>query len=132
MRTQSVKTTIEYAGRVLLAPGDILIGETFSGERNYTTEATQLALSQSPLLENHGNASGSQSFTICKDFDTFELLLDYLFGLQTFADDNPLGELTISSGNLQKTFAAGLTSFRYEVTLVACYRLAASFDFLIK
>lgn len=132
MRTQSTTTIITYAGRILLAPGDMLSGETFSGERNYTTTATQLVLSDSPALDNYGNASGTQAFTISRDFDSFERLLEYLLEMQNFTDSHQTGVLTITAGNVSKTVDAGLTNFRYEVSLVASFRLELSFEFLLK
>lgn len=131
MRTQSKTTTITYAGRVILAPGDMLSGETFSGERNYTTSATPLVMSERPAIDNYGNATGSQSFTICRDFDSFELLLEHLLELQNFADANQTGDLIITSGAVSKTVEAGLTNFRYEVSLAASYRLSVGYDFLL-
>lgn len=131
MRTQSKTTTITYADRAILALGDMLDGESFSGERNYTTTTTPLVMSSAPALDNYGNATGRQEFTISRDFDSFEELLEYLLDAQNFADEHQTGSLTISVGNVSKTSSAGLSSLRHEITLVASYRLALTWDFLL-
>jgi hypothetical protein len=131
MRTQSKTTTITYAGRAIVDLGDTLDGESFSGERTYTTTTTPLVMSAAPALDNYGNASGRQEFTVSRDFATFEDLLEYLLEAQNFADDNQTGRLSITVGSVNKTVSAGLASLRYEITLVASFRLALTWDFLL-
>lgn len=130
MRIQSKTTTVKYAGRFILVPGDTLNGEAFSGTRNYTTSTTALVMSESPALDNYGNAEGTQSLSISRDFGTFEELLTYLLQTQDFADKNQRGDLTITSGEATKTVAAGLTSLSHEISLAASYRLTLTWEFV--
>ena len=132
MRLKSKKTTIEYAGRVLVGPGDYFDGESISGERTYTTTGVSLVMSASPSIENYGNASGSQTFSTSRDFDDFEALMRYLLDVTSFADNNPKGDLLISVGDAGKAYDAGLVSLNYEITLVASCRLLLTWEFLLK
>lgn len=134
-RFKSQKTTINYAGRDLLAPGGKFAdsGELFNIERQYTTQVVQAVGATSPVLDNFGNAQGAQTFSVSEDFRTVEGALMRAEELQRFCDATPLGTLVYQSGDRQFIMQAGLTGFRAAMTFPPrLVRMTFTYSFLTR
>lgn len=131
MKIKSTKTTIEYAGRMLIQPGGFFGEEAVSDTLETTAQTVDLVNSPFKRLEEYQNVSVSRSFTIIRDYDSVEAAFVDKLEAETHAGRNSKGELTISVGSTTKKYDACLKQLDSNVSLhVNGIRLTLSYSFI--
>lgn len=129
MKIKSTKTTIEYAGRILVSPGGYFNGEAVSDTLTTSAQAISLVNAKYKFLEQYKNASVSRVISTVADFSDVESALLYKLAAEDHAATNQVGELTITIGETQRTYKAALTQLDASISLApASVRVVLSYD----
>lgn len=130
MKLKSQKTTIEYAGRMLIQPGGAFDGDAISDSIETTANAIELVNSPYKQLEHYHNISASRSFSVVHDFDDAETAVLFKLEVEQFVVENPTGDLLIKVGDTVKTYEAALSQVGASVSLApSSVRLVLRWDF---
>lgn len=117
MKIKSTKTTIEYAGWMVILPSGAFDGEAISDTLDTTANAIELVNAPYKKMEHYYNISASRSYSVVHDFDSVEDALAYKVAAEDHATANPVGDLTIKIGDTVRTYEAALTQVGASVSL---------------
>lgn len=131
MRIKSSKTTIEYAGRILVQPGGYFDGDAISDTLSTSAQAVALVKAPFKRMEQSANASVDRSFSFVSDFDSVEAAIQYKLEAEEHGAANMNGELTMSIGeNMLRTYEAALNSLDASISLSpSSVRVVLRYDF---
>ena len=131
MRIKSTKTTIEYAGRILVQPGGYFDGDAISDTLSTSAQAVALVKAPFKRMEQSANASVDRSFSFVSDFDSVEAAIQYKLEAEEHGAANMNGELTMSIGeNMLRTYEAALNSLDASISLSpSSVRVVLRYDF---
>ena len=131
MRIKSTKTTIEYAGRILMQPGGYFDGDAISDTLSTSAQAVALVKAPFKRMEQSANASVDRSFSFVRDFDSVEAAIQYKLEAEEHGAANMNGELTMSIGeNMLRTYEAALNSLDASISLSpSSVRVVLKYDF---
>lgn len=131
MRIKSTKTTIEYAGRILIQPGQHFDGDAISDSLETTAGSIDLVGGYYARIESNLNNKASRNFSFARDFDNVEDAVLFKLDAEEHAAANQTGLLTIQVGETLRTYKAGLTQLDSDVTLQAnSVRLVLRYAFI--
>jgi hypothetical protein len=131
MKIKSTKTTIEYEGRILVAPGGYFDGDAISDSLSTSAQSINLVGSPYKHLEQYKNASVSRSISTVADFSDVESALKYKLGAEDHAALSMVGNLTIDVGDTQRTYKAALTQLDSSISLSPnSVRVVLRYDFI--
>jgi hypothetical protein len=132
MKIKSTKTTIEYAGRILVQPGGYFDGDAIADSLDSSAQAVSLVKAPFKRIEQTENASASRSFSFVNDFDTVDEAIAFKLQAEEHGAQNLKGDLTISVGeNLLRTYEAGLTGLSSSISLApSSVRVVLNYDFV--
>ena len=88
--------TVTYADRALLAPGSHIADSSASLAWSYGTETVERVGSTRPALRDRGNASGTLSLPIVRDFPDFESAMAELIENKAWANAHTTGQLSLA------------------------------------
>lgn len=117
MKLKSTKTTIEYAGRILVQPGGHFDGEAISDSLETTAGSVELVGSYYTRIESHLNNKVTRNLSFVHDFESVEDAVIFKLAAEEHAANNQIGHLTIQVGDTRRTYAAGLTQLDADVSL---------------
>lgn len=131
MRIKSTKTTIEYAGRILVQSGGYFDGDAISDTLSTSAQAVALVKAPFKRMEQSANASVDRSFSFVSDFDSVEAAIQYKLEAEEHGAANMNGELTMSIGeNMLRTYEAALNSLDASISLTpSSVRVVLKYDF---
>jgi hypothetical protein len=131
MKIKSTKTTIEYAGRILIQPGWRFDGDAISDSLATTAGSVDLVGRYYAQIESHLNNKSTRNFSFVHDFKSVEDAVLFKLAAEEHAASNQTGQLTIQVDNTLRTYAAGLTQLDSDVTLTAnSVRLVLRYSFI--
>ena len=131
MRLKSSKTTIEYAGRILIQPGWHFDGDAISDSLATTAGSVDLVGRYYAHIESHLNNKSTRNLSFSHDFKSVEDAVLFKLSAEEHAASNQTGYLTIQVGDTLRTYAAGLTQLDSDVTLTAnSVRLVLRYSFI--
>lgn len=88
--------TVTYADRALLAPGSHIADSSASLAWSYGTETVERVGSTRPAIRDRGNASGTLSLPIVRDFPDFESAMAELIENKAWANAHTTGQLSLA------------------------------------
>lgn len=136
MKIISTKTTIEYAGRILIQPGWRFDGDAISDSLETTAGSIDLVGSSYARIESHLNNKCSRNFSFSYDFESVEDAVLFKLLAEEHAAANQIGSLTIKVGDplhpdILRTYSAGLTQLDSDITIAASsVRLVLRYSFI--
>lgn len=121
MKIKSTKTTIVYAGRTLIQPGEFFDGDAISDSLETTAQSVNMVNATYARMEHYQNAKESSTLSFVRDFDNVEDAVLYKFEAQEHAANNATGRLVygVGEGDTQVVinYMAGLTRLDADISL---------------